>query len=63
MSFGVLSWPRTSASLSSAFINEVGSGEDTIKFTPQDNTATITLEFYKRADGENCAKTWSKRHD
>ena len=34
--------------------NEVGSGDDTIQFTEDNNSATITFEFYKCADGENC---------
>lgn len=54
VSEGLVLNPGDRVSLSSAFINEVGSGEDTIQFTPQNNTATITLEFYKCADGENC---------
>ena len=54
VSEGLVLNPGDRVSLSSAFINEVGSGEDTIQFTPQNNTATLTLEYYKCADGENC---------
>ena len=46
--------PGDRVSVSSAFINEVGSGQNTIQFSEANNSATLTLEFYKCADAENC---------
>lgn len=46
--------PGDRVSVSSAFINEVGSGQDTIQFTEANNSATLTTEFFKCADAENC---------
>ena len=31
-----------------------GSGEDTIQFVESNNSATLTMQFYKCADAENC---------
>ena len=53
--------PGDRVSLSSAFINEVGSGAQTIDFTDDfvetgvtENSLSVTVQFYKCADGENC---------
>jgi len=54
VSEGLMLNPGDRVSISSAFINEVGSGEDTIQFTDGDNSATLTMQYYKCTDGENC---------
>ena len=53
VSEGLMLNPGDRVSISSAFINEVDSGEDTIQFTDGDNSATLTIQYYKCADGEN----------
>ena len=65
VSEGLMLNPGDRVSVSSAFINEVGSGEDTIQFTEANNSATPTLQFYKCADAENCLilpRKWSWFH-
>lgn len=54
VSEGLVLNPGDRVSVSSAFINEVGSGDDSIQFTVDNNSATISFEFFKCADGENC---------
>eukprot|EP01043_Picozoa_sp_COSAG02_P036070 COSAG02_NODE_2621_length_8402_cov_12.631218_7_plen_788_part_00 len=61
VSSGIRLDPGDTVSVHSAFINEIGSGADTIEFLGTyldekvyDNQVTVSVSYYKNADADNC---------